>query len=273
MKFAKIINSLVGALLLVGVSATLSVAQAGQGWQDEPWQFSFKGYGWLPEAPAEIKVKGHGVTNLPESLDNILDSLEMAAMLELEAHKGKLGFYVSPVYYKGKYTEHFAGLPGEVHKFTLKESVWAIDYGVAYELGQWSLGKAADSPTVTVEPFVGGLYFHDPLKIDVTPGLLGKGLRVRKTITFNTPIVGLNTLWRFNDRWSLRVSGNYGVFNASEVNRTWQGIGLVGYHFKIKNTPSQVFAGYRYLHVDLENDPIELEVDVKGPLLGFGVEF
>jgi hypothetical protein len=162
MKFAKSITPFLGALLLVGVSATLSAAQEGQGWEDAPWQFSAKIYGWLPEAPATIKVEGHGVTNMPESLDNILDSLEMMAMFELEAHKGPLGFFVSPIYYKGKYTEHFAGLPGETHKLTLEETVWAIDYGVAYELGQWHLGKAADSPTVTVEPFVGGVLLPLP---------------------------------------------------------------------------------------------------------------
>jgi hypothetical protein len=37
--------------------------------------------------------------------------------------------------------------------------VWAIDSGVGYEIGQWRLGEAADSPTVTLEPFVGALYF------------------------------------------------------------------------------------------------------------------
>jgi hypothetical protein len=35
----------------------------------------------------------------------------------------------------------------------------AIDSGVGYEIGQWRLGEAADSPTVTLEPFVGALYF------------------------------------------------------------------------------------------------------------------
>lgn len=273
MKFAKIIISFLGALLLIGVSTTLSAAQEGQGWRDGPWRFSAKIYGWLPEAPATIKINQQEVANLPESLDTILDALKMAAMFELEAHKGPLGFFVSALYYDGKDTEHFTGLPGETHKLTMEESVWLVDYGVAYEIGKWHLGEAADSPTVTVEPFVGGLYFRDHIKVDVTPGLLDRGLRIRKTIRFNTPIVGLNTLLRFNDRWSLRVSGNYGVFNASEVNRTWQGIGLVGYHFKIKNTPSQVFVGYRYTHVDLEKDPIEIEVDIKGPLMGFGVEF
>ncbi len=273
MRFTKITISFFCALLLVGVSATLSAAEEEQGWRDAPWRFSAKIYGWLPEAPATIKVDQKEVANMPESLDNILDSLEMMAMFELEAHKGPLGFFVSPVYYKGEYDEHFTGSAGERRKFSLEETVWAIDYGVSYELGQWRLGEAVDSPTVTVEPFVGGLYFHDKIKINVDPGLSDRGLKINKTVTFNTPIIGLNTLLRFNDRWDLRVSGNYGVFNASEVNNTWQGIGLLAYHFKIKNTPSQVFVGYRYLHVDLENDPIELEIDVKGPLLGFGVEF
>ena len=273
MKFAKCIISFLAALLLIGVSTMLSAAQAGQGWRDAPWRFNAKIYGWLPEAPATIKIDQEEVANLPESLDNILDDLKMAAMFELEAHKGPLGFFVSPVYYKGKDTEHFTGLAGENRKFTLEESVWAIDYGVAYEIGQWRLGESADSPTVTVEPFVGGLYFRDKIKIEVNPGLFDIGLDINKTIRFNTPIIGVNTLWRFNDRWSLRVSGNYGGFHVSDVNRTYQGIGLLGYHFKMGKVPSQVYVGYRYLHLDYEDDPLEIEVDVKGPLVGLGWEF
>ena len=241
--------------------------------RDAPWRFSFKGYGWMPKGPATIKVDGHEIANIPESFDNIIDSVEVTAMLELEAHKGPLGLFISPVYFDGKYSDHFKGLAGERRKYTLKETVWLIDYGVGYELGTWHLGGVADAPTVTVEPFVGGLYFHDPIKVDVTPGALDEGLRIRKTIKFNTPIVGLNTLWRFNDRWSGRVSGNYGGFHMDHVNKTWQGIGLLGYHFKIKDTDSHVFAGYRYLSVHYEDDPLDIKVVLKGPLIGFGVDF
>jgi hypothetical protein len=273
MRFTKITISLFCALLLVGVPAMSSAAQEGQGWRDAPWRFSARIYGWLPNAPATIKIDQHEVANRPESLDNILDSLEMTASFELEANKGPLGFFISPIYYKGKYDEDFTGLV-ERRKFSLEESVWLIDYGVSYEIGQWRLGEAADSPTVTVEPFVGGLYFHDKIKINVDPGLLDRGLNINKTLEFNTPIVGLNTFWRFNDRWSLRVSGNYGGFHVDGVNKTWQGVGLVGYHYKIKNnTPAQVFVGYRYLHIEYEEDRLGLDVDVKGPVVGFGVEF
>ena len=77
----------------------------------------------------------------------------------------------------------------------------------------------------------------------------------------------------FKDRWDLRVSLNHGVFNASEVNETWQGIALLGYQFKMGDVASVAFAGYRYLHIEYEDGPLELEVDVKGPLVGIGWEF
>ena len=118
MKFAKCSLSFLAVLLLIGVSATPSAAQAGQGWRDAPWQFEAKVYGWLPRAPVTIEIDQQEVANLPESLDNILDDLEMTAMFELEAHKGPLGFFVSPVYYKGEADEHFTGLAGEKRKVT-----------------------------------------------------------------------------------------------------------------------------------------------------------
>jgi len=259
-----------GALLLFGVSTMLSAAEETTSWRDAPWKFSAKGYGWLPEAPAKVKVDQQEVADLPESLDNILDSLDMGAMFELEARKGPLLLFVSPIYYKGKGSEHFRGPGGQKRKITLKEKAWIVDYGVGYELGPWDLGEA----TVSVAPYVGGFYFHDPLEIDVDPEPpLDLGLDIDKTIEFNTPIAGLLTRWRFNDRWSLRVSGHYGVFNSSEVNETWRATGLLARHFKIKSIDSQVFAGYQYLHLDYEDGPLEIDVDVKGPMLGFGVDF
>jgi len=32
-------------------------------------------------------------------------------------------------------------------------------------------------------------------------------------------------------------------------------------------------AGYRHLKLELENDPIAVDVAVRGPLIGFGIEF
>ncbi len=50
-------------------------------------------------------------------------------------------------------------------------------------------------------------------------------------------------------------------------------LAMAGYHFKMWGQPAHVFAGYRYLHLDFDDGSIGLKLDVKGPLVGFGVDF
>ena len=118
------------ACVLTGTGTTSALAQGkGFSWQD-PWKFHVNVYGWLPEAPATIDAGDKDLVDVPEDLDTILDSMEMAAMFELEAHKGPLVLFLNNVYYKGKYDDHITGrISKQRHKFTLEEEVWAIKYG------------------------------------------------------------------------------------------------------------------------------------------------
>jgi hypothetical protein len=109
------------------------------------------------------------------------------------------------------------------------------------------------------------------LKVD--PGVLDLGLDYKTTLSFNTPIVGLNTLWDLTKRWTLRLGGNYGGWDVDDVKKTYEGIGTVGYRFKMWDVSSKVFAGYRYVHVDYEKRDAEIQVSIKGPLFGIGWEF
>jgi len=84
LKFENDTVSFFGALVLIGATATLSAAEERTSWLDAPWKFSAKGYGWLPEGSATLKIDQTEVANLPESLDNIFDSLDMGAMFEFE---------------------------------------------------------------------------------------------------------------------------------------------------------------------------------------------
>jgi hypothetical protein len=226
----------------------------------------------MPKAPVDIKVDGIAVENLPESFDNIFDSLQLAAMFEVEVHKGPIGVFVSPIYYKGTDDESFTGPRGEGLKVSLEEKVWVILYGATYELGPWHLGKNSASPTVTLLPYVGGLYLHDDIKLKINP-VLDIGLDYKTTISFNAPVVGLVTLWDLTKRWTLRIGGFYGGWDVDDLKKSWEFIGTVGYRFKMWNVSSQVFAGYKYLYVDYKKKGVELQVAVQGPLVGIGWEF
>jgi hypothetical protein len=281
MKLANYAISFLAALMLVGPMATPCAAQdttvdwtwsSPSAVETEPWRFNLNVYGWLPKAPVTISTPEGRQESAPESFDNILDSLKFAAMGESEIHKGPFGVFVSPIFYKGEDDENFTGLLGASRKATLEETVWLIKYGVSYDLGSLRLGESSDSPTVTLQPYAGGLYLHDKIRLDLSPGAIGPGVKVRETLEFNTPIIGVNTLWDLTDRWSLRIGGNIGGWNVDDVNQTYEIIGTAAYHFKLWDKSAKVFAGYRYLHLDYEKE-VEIEVTIKGPLFGFGFDF
>jgi hypothetical protein len=271
--FNKYVFSLIAAILLLGISVTFSAAEEPANIWDAPWRFNFNIYGWIAKAPVTIKAGDIDIVSLPESFDNILDDMQFTAMFEIEAHKGPLGFFVSPIYYDGKDSEHFTGPLGNRRKFTIEESVWLIDYGVSYEVGRWRLGENSDTPTVAVKPYAGFRFLHDNIGLKLDPGgLLDFGFSKHYTVKFNTPIVGLRTSWDLTDRWYLNVSGDYGGWDVDHVNETYQGIGALGYRFTMWGKPAIFFAGYRYLHVDYDKT-LDIEVTLKGPLIGIGLEF
>jgi hypothetical protein len=237
-----------------------------------PWRYDFNVYFWFVDAPLTIKDEGVTIARLPEDFDTIWDALEFGAMFEVEAHKGPLGLFASPIYVNLKHTEHFTGPLGNRRKATIKEDAWLIDYGVSYEVGRWPLGKNSDTPTVTVEPYAGFRFLHDNISLKVDPGVLDPGLSKHYTLKFNTPIVGGRTSWDFSDRWFLNVSGDYGGWDVDHVKETYQGIAALGYRFTMWNKPATLFAGYRYLHLRYEKT-VELDLDLKGPLIGIGWEF
>lgn len=237
------------------------------------WRFHINAYGWLPQAPADIDV-GRLDLNLPENLSTIIDDLKLGAMLEFEVHKGPIGIFFSPIFYKGDESDHFKGKLGERRKFGLKETVFLIDYGISYDFGPWPLSKKPNSyKNVIFQPYAGFRFLHDNIRINVSPGEIDPGLSVHKTVKFNTPIIGLNTIWNLSRRWYLRVGGDVGGWKIDNVDITYQVIGTVAYRFKTWDVSSKVFAGYRYIYIDYNKDDLGINLSVKGPLVGVGVEF
>ncbi len=49
--------------------------------------------------------------------------------------------------------------------------------------------------------------------------------------------------------------------------------GAIMYKFKTWDVSSKVFAGYRYIYIDYDKNKLGINVSVKGPLVGVGLEF
>ena len=277
--FEPFATALVAALLCcvpVFASAEESDKSRVENWWQQPWEIDARIYGWLPNAPAAISVNGEEVAVLPESLDTILDSANMLFMGEFEVHKGRVGLFADVIYYDGTDSKNFTGPLGAERKVTLKERVWLVEYGLGFELATWNLGKRDDPPTLTLSPFAGFRFFHDPIKVSVPAGAVFPGINAKRTVDINTPIIGTKASLKLSDRWAVEVGADHGVWDADEVDKTWQYIGVVKYHFEIKSQSSEVFAGYRKLRLELEKDSredIDIDVALKGPVIGFGLSW
>lgn len=71
------------------------------------------------------------------------------------------------------------------------------------------------------------------------------------------------------DRWYLRIGGNFGGWGVDNVDSTYELGVAAAYRFKMWGASTQAFFGYRYLHIEHEED-LNLHVDIKGPIIGIG---
>jgi hypothetical protein len=257
-------------LTLLGGGAWAGADDAQQ--QSNPWRFGVAVYAWLPNAPVTIAIDDNPIIDAPESLGDLLSDLKFAATFDVEAYKGPFGMFVSPIYYKGKATKSFTGPLGQEREISVEESVWLIKYGASWDLGPLPLGESG-SKSLILRPYAGGLFLTDDVSVDISPGLIDDGLDIDTTIDFNTPIVGLNTLWKLSDRWGLRAGGMWGGWSVNKVKSVWELSGYIDYGFTIKGLPAKAVGGYRYLNLHYYQQPIDLQIAIKGPLFAISLEF
>ena len=254
---------ILATILLVGISAGFSAEKEMTDQKKDPWawRFNLNAYGWIPWAPADIRI-GENEAHIPEDATTIFQSLRMALMFEAEVHKGPIGVFISPLYVELDYSENKSG---PIQKVTLQEQAWLIDYGGAYSVWKWKFGK---SSTFDIGPYAAGRWFHDNIKIEFKPGPT-----ISKEVEFNTPVVGFRGYWDFGNPWLLKLVGDYGGFGIDNVDQTFQVFGSIGYRFKIKEIATRAFLGFRWVNIEYSKEDVDLKVDIYGPYLGMGIEF
>jgi hypothetical protein len=250
--------------------------EATPGILDAPWGFGFDIYGWLPRAPVELSIDGREIAELPESLDTILESLEMMAMFRAHVRKGPVRLFGDFLYYEGKYEDDVRGpISGKKRDLEIREYVWLVKYGLAYDIVQkLDCGDDEFTPTLTWGPYIGFLGFHDKFREKLGPdGDIDAGRETKKMIRFNAPIVGLSLDYHFLPRWGARLEANMGGWDVDHVNRTYELNGEASYHFTTWDVDARVFAGYRFLKINLKANDIEADIRVDGAVFGIGWTF
>jgi hypothetical protein len=249
-------------LLAVGIMvAFLSFAgQAAQG-QDpgtDRWQLSVTPYGWLAGVQGDVKVRDTTV-HVDVPFHDILDALDLTAMVHIEAQKGRWGL-LSDVMYLAVSTDKDLN----VASARLDQDMWIVEFGGFYRLLDRPVGPGLP---MSVDALLGGRYWN--LDTDLTIGPLSRS----SNIDWVDPFIGLRWIGRLTDRLSLYARGDIGGFGVyDEASKlTWNADGGAAFHLS-KNVA--LLAGYRALNIDRrERDNFDADLTILGPEVGLIIRF
>ena len=244
-----------------------------------PWELSVTPYLWALSINGDVGV-GPTEADVDASFSDILDDLNVAAMLELELRKGRFGLLSDTIYSKLEDD----GATGE-DRLRIKATANLLIQGLAgtYRLGTWQLADFARAGrlAVTVDPYAGIRYTYLNMELTGSLDLPDLGVDARRTTEGDEhwvdPIIGLRTAWSLGKRVSLILAGDVGG-TSTDSQYSAQGVGLIGYRFGLFGQDNaNLVGGYRALHQKYKDGDgrsgFDWDVTLHGPIAGLTIAF
>ena len=205
-------------------------------------------YGWIPAIRARV-----GSSDINIHTSDIIDDLDFAYMLSVEARRNRWGFFVDSLRMDltdDKHVDFFSD-----PRATLRLSEGIIQSGVYYRFG------------------------NEKMYLDAMASVRFYYLRIRfrlanRKTTFRESwfesAIGLRGFVRLTDRWSLAARGDVGGFSLGEASQfTWQGMGFIGFHV---SESVKLFGGYRFYSINY-NEGFDFKERIMGPVVGAAIHF
>jgi hypothetical protein len=255
---------------LCGLAPVAAQAQA----TNDKWQWELGIYAWFPAIGGTTSFPNGASTTIDVDAKDVIDSLKMTFMGQIEARKGKWGVWSDLVYADlggskdGTNTVGVNGVPVDTNGnlgLDVKSTVWTLS-------GLYNLTTAPDN---TTDLLFGTRMLHMKqtlnwsLTADV-PGhpSIGRSGEASASATNWDAIVGLKGRYYFGDerRWFLPYYVDVG---GGQSELTWQINAGVGYRFDWGST----ILTYRYLDYQFKSGTALQSMTMSGVLLGVAFQF
>jgi hypothetical protein len=233
-----------------------------KGWTFEVAPF----YLWLPALDGEVTVRGQSADvdlSVGDTLDLLFDSFKFAATGRAEARKGNALLTLDLMYMnleENTQTDIGLGVTAEFKQLIL-------EFGGGYHLLDWSL-PGGGLPTLSVDVLAGARF------VDLDSGLTIENLvDVDRSKDWLDPFIGARLRLDIIDRLSVSVRGDIGGFGVGS-HFTWNMVALLAFQVSQRITTG---VGYRILDIDFSegtgSNKFKYDVQMRGPMLGFGIRF
>jgi hypothetical protein len=258
-------------LLAIGLSGLAPVAAQAQVAQDK-WQWELGIYGWFPAIDTTTSFPSGASTTIDVSAKDVIDSLKMAFMGQVEARKGRWGVWSDLVYsdeggsQSGSRDFTVGGNPVTSSAnlgLDVKSTVWSL-------AGIYNLTSTAEN---TTDLLFGTrmLNMKQTLNWSLASGIPELPTRSGEASVDGTnwdAIVGLKGRYYFGAerKWFLPYYVDVGT---GESKLTWQINAGVGYAFDW----GSVLATWRYLDYDFKSGDALQSMSMNGALIGVAFQF
>ncbi len=231
---------------------------------NEGWEFTVAPYIWMAGIEGDVEINGQKA-DVDIDFSDILDELDLAGMVHLEAKKGRLGFFLDPTYLKVSADQDVGPLENIDVEF--EQESWIIDFGWFYRVGRWG-----EARPMVLDILLGGRYWDISTKIEVDNPLPGVAVDQKSDRDLLDPVAGIRFRSCLADRFQVSVRADIGGFDISDNTSklSWQAIGLLGYDLSKNIT---FLAGYRAINLDYEKNGDELDLTFHGPVVGLTILF
>ena len=268
----KLFNGLIVAMFILACRFPAPWANAQENSSTgNAWEFHLIPYFWMAGLDGDTTFKGNK-SQVDASFSDILDNLDIGALVHFEAHKDKWGFFLDTNYLKLSADAHVDDPSVGRIDANLEVKQWVIDFGGLYRFGRWILGSTGDRE-MFLELLGGGRYWNLKTELDLNAPLAGLGVNAKVSEDWIDPFIGLRLLAELTPKLSLSVRGDIGGFGVGS-DFSWNASAIFGYSF---SEMISVWLGYRALGVDYEDgsgpDKFAYDVTMSGPIVGLGFKF
>jgi len=226
---------------------------------DGDWEWYVAPYIWLPTITADLDTRGPGGGGGGSGVEvfpDVLDEVDGAFLGHLEGQGDRFGMFADITYMS----------LGGGSEFAVAETDSSLDATIFEVAGVWSPG---DGNYRGFELFAGLRYIDLSFDIEIdptNPALASRSVDAGES--FSDLMVGARYTgrWGENDKFgfTLRGDGSWGVTEG-----TWNASGT----FSWQAGPGAWLLGYRYLTGELEPNRNVVELEVYGPIFGYGFSF
>lgn|SRR3990167_1171723 len=227
---------------------------------DAKWQFQIAPYIWAIGMNGTTQI-GTRRAHVDASISDILNHLDYAGMLWLEANKENLGLFLNIIFatLSDTATDGPLSMNARTH-YSLYTA--GLSYTV-YQANGWN-----------ISPYTGLRYTHNKVSLNVANPIANFYLSDNQH--WIDPIIGARFIYQFNQAWSLTAAGDVGGTNTAG-HYSYNILGLLGYVPQSFSTHPTIYLGYRMLSQTYltghDSGTYLWDMKLSGPMLGIAFNF